>query len=365
MTDGTVLTSAIFVDDSINTFNPGSNAHEVYLAFVDHLKERFTMKDNCDGMDVVDSFLGMNFTWSSLLDWVRIDQPHAIDKLVKGSGEDVSKPHFTPLPPGTEVMLDECPDVDTPEGKEEARLMASRCYRKRIGELQWIARSSRPDISAAVGKLSTVSHNPGVTHWMLTTYLICYLQHTRNLGIVYRHGCSDYPYAFVDVAFSPKYGWSGDDYRSFMGGLFKCAGGPIAWFAKFQKSLALSSSESEYYGLTASAIQAIHIQQLCGELGIYSDEPMLIYEDNKAAIKMSENSSNSKRTIHLDRRAHFIRAQVNQKVLQLEYCPTKEMEADAMTKMLPRPAFEYLRERIGLTYEHAVGLAPRVKDIGA
>ena len=100
-------------------------------------------------------------------------------------------------------------------------------------------------------------------------------------------------------------------------------------------------------------------------MGIYSDEPMLIYEDNKAAIKMSENSSNSKRTIHLDRRAHFIRAQVNQKVLQLEYCPTKEMEADAMTKMLPRPAFEYLRERIGLTYEHAVGLAPRVKDIGA
>ena len=83
------------------------------------------MKDNCDGMDVVNSFLGMNFTWSPLLDWMRTDQPHAIDKLVKGSGEDVSKPHFTPLPPGTEVMLDECPDVDTPEGREEARLMAS------------------------------------------------------------------------------------------------------------------------------------------------------------------------------------------------------------------------------------------------
>lgn len=65
MTDGTVLTSAIFVDDSINTFNPGSNAHEVFLAFVGHLKERFTMKDNCNGMDVVNSFLGMNFTGSA------------------------------------------------------------------------------------------------------------------------------------------------------------------------------------------------------------------------------------------------------------------------------------------------------------
>jgi len=98
-------------------------------------------------------------------------------------------------------------------------------------------------------------------------------------------------------------------------------------------------------------------------LGIYSDEPFLIYEDNKAAIKMSENSLNSKRTIRLDRRAHFIRSQVNQNIIQLEYCPTKEMEADAMTKMLPRPAFEYLRAAMGLTYDHAVGLTPRVKDL--
>jgi hypothetical protein len=58
MNDGTTLTSAIFVDDSINTFNPGSNAHEVYLAFMRHLKTKFTMKDDCDGMDIVNSFFG-------------------------------------------------------------------------------------------------------------------------------------------------------------------------------------------------------------------------------------------------------------------------------------------------------------------
>ena len=363
MDDGTMLTSAIFVDDSINTFNPGSNAHEVYLAFMRHLKTKFTMKDDCDGMDIVNSFLGMNFTWSEKLDWVRIDQPHAIKKLVQGSDVDITKPHFTPLPPGTEVMLLDCPEPDTPEGIEEARLMKQRGYRNRIGELLWIARSSRPDISAAVGRLATVAHNPGFVHWDLTSYLIQYLHHTRHLGIVYQKGKSDYPYCFVDVAFSPHYGWSGDDFRSFMGWIIKCAGGPISWGAKFQKALALSSSESEYYGLTAAAIQAVHITQLCNELGIYSDEPFLIYEDNKAAIKMSENSSNSKRTIHLDRRAHFIRSQVNQNFIQLEYCPTKVMEADAMTKMLPRPAFEFLREAMGLTYDHAVGMTPRVVDL--
>ena len=85
----------------------------------------------------------------------------------------------------------------------------------------------------------------------------------------------------------------------------------------------MSSSEAEYYGLTSAAMKAAHLTQLCNELGIYSDEPFLIYEDNKAAIKMAENSCNSKRTAHLDRRAHFIREQVNNGAIQLDYCPTK------------------------------------------
>ena len=49
----------------------------------------------------------------------------------------------------------------------------------------------------------------------------------------------------------------------------------------------MSSSEAENYGLTSAAMKAAHLTQLCSELGIYSDEPFLIYEDNKAAIKMA------------------------------------------------------------------------------
>ena len=124
----------------------------------------------------------------------------------------------------------------------------------------------------------------------------------------------------------------------------------------------MSSSEAEYYGLTSAAMKAAHLTQLCDELGIYSDEPFLIYEDNQAAIKMSQNSGNSKRTTHLDRRAHYIREQVNNGPIQLEYCPTKLMEADLMTKIMPRPGFEDLRSRIGLSYAHSAQLTPRLKD---
>jgi hypothetical protein len=360
--DLSLLTSAIFVDDSCNTFVPDSQAHDVYLAFIVFLKTRFTLKNDCDGMDLIRSFLGMNITWGPNLAWVRIDQPHAISKLVEGSGVDTSRAHFTPLPPGTEVMLDEKPDLSTVDGQLEASVMKNNPYRKRLGELLWIARITRPDIAAAVSKLSTVANNPGLTHWDLTTYLIQYLHHTRHLGILYERNKSSYPYGFVDVAFSPHYGNDGDDYRSFEGWLMKNAGGPIAWSARFQKNLALSSSESEYYGLTSAAKQAIHLTELCTELGIHSDEPFLLYEDNKAAIKMSQNTANSRRTVHLDRRAHFIREKVNAGEIQLEYCPTKMMEADALTKIMPRPGFEDLRTRMGLTYQHCADLTPRIVD---
>jgi hypothetical protein len=284
--------------------------------------------------------------------------------MVDGSGIDVDqlRPHFTPLPPGTEVMLTDCPDKSTSTGELAALAMTKKPYRKRLGELLWLARVTRPDISAAVARLSTVANNPGQIHWDLTSYLIQYVYHTRHLGIVYDRKKSSYPYGFADVAFSPHYGHDGDNYRSFEGCLMKNAGGPIAWSARFQKNLALSSSESEYYGLTSAAKMAIHLTELCNELGIFSDEPFLIYEDNKAAIKMSQNSANSKRTIHLDRRAHFIRQQVNLNNIQLEYCPTKLMEADFLTKMMPRPGFEDLRSRVGLTYQHCPGLTPRMVD---
>ena len=91
-------------------------------------------------------FLGMNLTWADDGSWLRIDQPHAIEKLVLGSKVDVSIAKYTPLPPGTEVMLNDYPDVNTPMDLEEAAHMKLKPYRKRIGEALWIARTTRPDI---------------------------------------------------------------------------------------------------------------------------------------------------------------------------------------------------------------------------
>ena len=179
--------------------------------------------------------------------------------------------------------------------------MKDRLYRKRVGELLWLSRVSRPDIFAAVARLSTVCNNPGLIHWDLTTYLIQYVHTTRDIGLLYEHGKTNYPYAFADVAFSPHYGDTDDDFRSFEGWLAKMAGCPIAWGARFQKLLALSSTEGKYFGLTTMAKTASHLTALCSDLYIESDEPFLIYEDNQAAMKMAKKSFDTRRMMHLDR----------------------------------------------------------------
>jgi hypothetical protein len=43
---------------------------------------------------------------------------------------------------------------------------------------------------------------------------------------------------------------------------------------------------------------------------------------------------------------HFLREQVENQVVNMEYVPTKEQIEDIFTKPLPRDTFEYLRHKM-------------------
>jgi histone deacetylase 1/2 len=53
-------------------------------------------------------------------------------------------------------------------------------------------------------------------------------------------------------------------------------------------------------------------------------------------------------TKHIPVKYNFIREQVNDKIVKLEYVPTKEQIADVFTELLPKVAFEYLRQGLGV-----------------
>ena len=59
-----------------------------------------------------------------------------------------------------------------------------------------------------------------------------------------------------------------------------------------------------------------------------------VFADNQGAIALAKNPIHHQRTKHIDIRYHFIRFDVEEGIVILEYVPTNENYADLFTKPL-------------------------------
>ena len=62
-------------------------------------------------------------------------------------------------------------------------------------------------------------------------------------------------------------------------------GGPISWFSRLQKFLALSTVESEIYAAIDEVKIIAHLKTLLNELGARNRSPVTTYQ-NQACIQM-------------------------------------------------------------------------------
>ncbi len=63
---------------------------------------------------------------------------------------------------------------------------------------------------------------------------------------------------------------------------------------------------------------------------------MVIQCNNQGAISLTKNPTHNARTKHIDVQHHFVRKQVKNGEVQFEYCITKHMVADVLTKGLSK-----------------------------
>ncbi|GKA25277.1 hypothetical protein Tco_0711386 [Tanacetum coccineum] len=70
--------------------------------------------------------------------------------------------------------------------------------------------------------------------------------------------------------------------------------------------------------------------------------------DNKSAIARCCNNVQHSRSKHIDIRHHFIREQVENRVVELYFVETNYQLADILTKALPRERFEFLLPCLGM-----------------
>ena len=121
----------------------------------------------------------------------------------------------------------------------------------------------------------------------------------------------------------------------------------MSWRSKKQSCVALSTAEAEYMALASAAQEALWLRQLTSDLGCGPTSATLIHEDNQSAICMAKNPQFHGRTKHVSIKYHFIRDQVDEGTVKLQYCKSENMLADVLTKGLPREQFERLRKVMG------------------
>jgi hypothetical protein len=88
------------------------------------------------------------------------------------------------------------------------------------------------------------------------------------------------------------------------------------------------------------------MKQTLTDIQVEYDEPIPIYCDNTSTISISKNPVMHSKKKHIPIKYHFLREQVAEKNIRVEYVGTKEQVADIFTKPLPREAFEYFRQRL-------------------
>ena len=144
--------------------------------------------------------------------------------------------------------------------------------------------------------------------------------------------------------------WAGDtdDRKSTNGGAFYLGNCLVSWLSKKQSSISLSTAEAEYIAAAACCTQVLWMKQMLQDIYIPFEDPILILCDNTSAISISKNPVMHSKTKHIPIKYHFVREQVLGKIIKLDYIGTKDQVADIFTKPLPKEAFEYLRQKLGV-----------------
>ncbi|KAL7726005.1 hypothetical protein ACLKA6_005753 [Drosophila palustris] len=107
----------------------------------------------------------------------------------------------------------------------------------------------------------------GIEHWKAAKRVLRYLKGTQDLGLLFK--CTgEKLYGVVDA----DWGANILDRRSYSGQAFILAGATICWEARKQRTVALSSTESEYLAMSGAVKEALYLKALLNSVGQKCDQ---------------------------------------------------------------------------------------------
>lgn len=328
------LIVAVYVDDLLIF----SKDKEEIKSLEERLKKQFKIRN----LGEVSEFLGMKIERDYKQGTLSIHQKPYILRMLDRFRMSDCHPVKTPMELNSVKVLK---SIDNNNCKEEID-MENVPFLEAIGSLLYISQISRPDIAYTINVLSSYCKNPKKQHWLAVKRVMRFLKGTIDYKLTYKKKLCHKLKGYSDAD------WANDpnDRRSITGCVFTKCGGAISWFSKKQRTVALSTLESEYIALSFTSQEAIWLRELEKELErANKGETICINCDSLGAIASAKNHITSQRTKHIDVRHHFIREKISDKIIDLNYLQTSEMLADIFTKALTHSKHIELSCHLGLS----------------
>jgi hypothetical protein len=350
--DGEQLTVCFHVDDcKISHLNP-----KVVSDTIDWLRLEYenVFEDGSGLMKVkrgkTHVYLGMALDFSHA-NQCRITMIDYVDEIIAAYDKSSNELHdgFTTVTKrSNRAKTSAAPDdlfvVD--EDAEKLSEDGQTAFHHLVAKTLYISKRARPDLSTAIAFLTTRVKAPDVNDWRKLSHLMEYLRVERLRPLVLSADGSGVLMWYVDASFAVH-----PNMRSHTGGgLTMGRGFPIVTSTK-QKLNTRSSTESELVGVDDMMPIVVWSRYFLMAQG-YGVTQNLLLQDNKSSMLLEKNgrASSGKRTRHINIRYYFVTDRVNMKEIEIEWCPTKDMVADFMTKPLQGSHFRRLRDLImGMT----------------
>jgi hypothetical protein len=333
---------SVYVDDIPSAF------HSADRAEWEEIKQKFFERFKIKFLGEADWLLNMRITRDRANLTLWLDQQAYTESLLEDLGMQQCKPATHPGTP-EELTRAGCPAA----GSEEERSMRKIPYRRAVGLLTYLANTSRPDIAHAVNLVAQFAQNPGAIHWRAVLAILRYLCGTADYSLPFdgrpkldQTGETD---SLLTVYADASWGNCRDTGRSTTGWIIQFGNSWIDWNCHKQETVALSSCESEYMGISSATTSVMWTLNLLKEMRINksnsrdSEEVVvapvpLLLSDNKSAIAIAKNDVHHNRTKHINIKHHFIRDQIANGIITLQWVSTDRQVADILTKTLqPRP----------------------------
>ena len=334
----------VYIDDCI-VFGPSDQSIDQVVQDLRACSQQFTVDDQGD----VGDFLGIQVQKQddgSIL----LTQPQLIDSIIKDLHLQSSS-NGKKTPSVTTNQLHK--DTDGPEMTPDFH------YCSVIGKLNFLGKSTRPDISVSVHQCARFSENPRKSHAEAVKRIGRYLLHTRDKGLIIHPNDLWQFDCWVDADFVGN--WRKCDThvdpmtsKSRSGWLVRFAGAPITWASKMQTITAMSTTEAEYIALSTSLREVIPMMgmlQEAREHGLKMDylPPKVhctVFEDNSGALELARLPKIRPRTKHINQSYHHFWEHVECQDVSIQATPTEHQLADILTKPLPEPSFTRHRKAI-------------------